>query len=424
MLSPLVDVDAWRVFCRCAPFATLPPVLLTEVFAELEMREFSAGQALVREGEAGDGLWILLSGSAHAALRHASHDTLGRFGPADVVGEMAIVTREPRTADVIADSEVRALWLPVAAFDRLVARHPVLAKVLTDLVAERLGRQSSDGLGGKSVDHYRIQRCLGRGGMAVVYQARDERSGTDVALKMMSHRLVYEPGALTRFHQEAELAQSLEHPNIVSLERLFPAFNTYFLVMELCDGLDLSRLLRARRRLSESQLRPILGQLAQALDYIHRRGVVHRDLKPANVMVTRKGVIKLMDFGLAASMTAATDETQFAPAPFEGTPAYMAPEQLGTAPLDHRADLYALACTAYELLTGLPLFKSTTLVELIQEKMAVRLPPASQLADGISDDLHHFMTSALHFDRDKRPSSVAVMLDWSAPVDLTMLGFA
>jgi hypothetical protein len=423
VLSPLVDVDAWRVFCRCAPFATLPTVLLAEVFAELEMREFSTGQALVREGEAGDGLWVLLSGSAHAALRDASHDILGRFGPADVVGEMAIVTREPRTANVIADSEVRALWLPVAAFDRLVARHPVLAKVLTDLVADRLGRQSSDGLGGKSVDRYRIERCLGRGGMGVVYQARDERSGTDVALKMMSHRLVYEPGALTRFHQEAELAQSLEHPNIVSLERLFPAFNTYFLVMEFCDGIDLSRLLRARRRLSEAQVRPVLGQLAQALDYIHRRGVVHRDLKPANVMVTGAGVVKLMDFGLAASMTAATDETQVAPAAFEGTPAYMAPEQLGTTP-DHRADLYALACTAYELLTGLPLFKSTTLIELIQEKMAVRLPPASQLADGVSDELHHFMTSALQFDRDKRPSSVAVLLDWSAPVDKTLLELA
>lgn len=417
--SPVADQDAWRTFCRCAPFATLPPVLLQEVFAAVEPRAYDAGDRLIREGDPGDGLLVLLAGTAHAALRDGT--SVGAFTTGDVVGEMALVTREPRTADVIADTPVRALWLPAASFDRLAARHPVLAKVLTDLVAERLGRSHRDGLGGKTIDRYRIDRCLGRGGMAIVYHAHDEQTGKPVALKMMSHRLVYEAAALARFHQEAELLRSLSHPNLAALERLFPAYNTYFLVMEYCDGIDLGRLVQLRRALPEAQARPILGQLAVALDYVHQRGIVHRDLKPANVMLTRSGVVKLMDFGLAAAAVEMGDETCFAPAGFEGTPAFMAPEQLSNVPLDRRVDVYAFACIAYELVTGRTLFRGTTLVELIQEKLTLRLPEAGRIGSGISDELHRFLIAALTPGRDERLASVAPLMAWAGPVDAALL---
>ena len=118
--------------------------------------------------------------------------------------------------------------------------------MLTELVADRLGRGAHDGFGGKTVEGFRILRCVGRGGMSVVYQAEDSATGEVVALKMMSYRLIYDSAALARFHQEAEILQGLDHPNIANLKRLFPTFNTYFLVMEFCNGVDLARLLGSR----------------------------------------------------------------------------------------------------------------------------------------------------------------------------------
>src|ERR671912_2180979 len=118
--------------------------------------------------------------------------------------------------------------------------------------------------------------------MSVVYRAEDQATGDLVALKMMSYRLIYDTASLARFRQEAELLQTLSHENIARLKRLFAAYHTYFLVMELCEGLDLHKLVRARGPLPEAEVRPIVGQLARALEYVHERGLVHRDLKPAN----------------------------------------------------------------------------------------------------------------------------------------------
>ena len=120
---------------------------------------------------------------------------------------MALVTREPRSATVVADSMVRALLVPTAAFDQLAARHLELTIVLTELVADRLGRAAHDGFGGKRVDGFRIVRCIGRGGMSVVYRAREESSGDEVALKMMSYRLIYDAAALARKWRLGKLAE-------------------------------------------------------------------------------------------------------------------------------------------------------------------------------------------------------------------------
>jgi serine/threonine protein kinase len=337
---------------------------------------------------------------------------------------MALVTGEPRTADVVAESPVRALRLPTAAFDRLIARHLELCIVLTNLVADRLGQEAHDGLGGKTVDGYRIVRCVGRGGMAIVYRAEDVNTGAVVALKMMSHRLTYEPNAAARFRREAELLRGLDHENIARVQRSFTAYNTLFLVMDFCEGVDLGEAIRAGRRLPESQVRRILGQLARALEHVHRKGLVHRDLKPGNVMVDRRGTVKLMDFGLAMAHTTPDGETiatMTAAGMVLGTPAYMAPEQIACAPLDSRADIYAMGCLAYALLTGRHLFSAANLLDLIREKLTLRLPPAREIGDGISEELHGFLERALRLDRDLRLASVASLMEWAGPVDLPIV---
>jgi serine/threonine-protein kinase len=190
--------------------------------------------------------------------------------------------------------------------------------------------------------------------------------------------------------------------------------------MEFCDGADLGRVLVNRGPLPETQVRRILGQLATALDYIHSRRLIHRDLKPGNVMLTRTGTVKLTDFGLATAEVGLGDETQFAPMSLRGTPIYMAPEQLSNVRLDARADIYAVGCIAYSLLTGMHLFRGANLIELVQEKMTVRLPPASELAGGISQELHDFIASAVRTNRDERPPSIAPLVDWAGPVEANM----
>jgi serine/threonine protein kinase len=326
---------------------------------------------------------------------------------------MAVVTREPRTADVVADAPGRALFIPTAAFDQLASRHLQLATLMTDLVADRLGQAARDGFGGKQMEGFRILRCIGRGGMSVVYRAQDESTGELVALKMMSYRLIYDSPALARFRREADLVQQLDHPNIARLERLFPAYRTYFLVMELCDGVDLNRLIKARGPLPEVQVRAILGQLAGALEYVHGRGVVHRDLKPANVMITRQGEVKLTDFGIAVPAVSLDMETPTGEYALLGTPAFMAPEQLSGGSVDGRADVYALGCLVYELLTGQPLFRATNLLDLIQQKLAPQLPALDGMGP-ISSDVREFLRSALRVIPAERPSSLARIVRWAA----------
>jgi hypothetical protein len=414
---PGADPILWEALRGCPALTPLPPVALGDLLASASTRSFQPGEAMIRQGDPAEGLWILLEGTAHALLRHQDGDDrrIGRFVAGDLVGEMALVTRAARSATVIADSPVRALLVPTAEFDRLAARHLGLGAVLTELVADRLGRGAHDGFGGKTVEGFRILRCVGRGGMSVVYQAEDSATGEVVALKMMSYRLIYDSAALARFHQEAEILRGLDHPNIAHLKRLFPTFNTYFLVMEFCDGVDLARLVSWRGRLAESQVRPILGQLARALEYVHARGFVHRDLKPGNVMVTRGGEVKLTDFGIAVPEVLLDDQSLSELPSVLGTPAFMAPEQLMGGPLDRRTDVYALACLAYELLTGTHLFRAKSIRELTGQKLTLQPPPAAEIGDGISDELYAFLQEALRVNPDERPASVAALVKWAAP---------
>ena len=414
-----MDPLTWNLFRRCRPLSGLSDLAMREMFAAAEERAYQPEALMMRQGDPADGLLILLEGTAHAQLQDQSGGhLLGRFRGGDIVGEMALVTREARTADVIADSPVRALLVPTASFDALAVRHLELGLVLTKLVADRLGRSFHDGFGDKRIEGFRILQSIGRGGMSVVYQAEEVATGDIVALKMMSYRLIYDAAALARFHQESALHQSLDHENIAKLKRLFPAYRTYFLVMELCDGMDLRRMVKLRGRLPEPQVRAILGQLACALEYVHGRGLVHRDLKPANVMITREGRVKLTDFGLAVPIALpGDDETGAAEEFVMGTPAFMAPEQLDRGRLDRRTDVYALGCVAFELLTGRHLFNAKNLFGLVQEKAELHLPPAADIGDGVSDELYDFMSRALRVNPDERPDTLSALVPWAATCD-------
>ena len=197
---------------------------------------------------------------------------------------------------------------------------------------------------------YRIDEQIGRGGMGVVYRAYDLRLKRTVALKLMAPELALDQRFRERFAREAELAMSLEHPNVVPIHDAGDIDGRLYLAMRLVEGTDLRALLHAEGALDPPRALAICSQVASALDAAHASGLVHRDVKPSNVLLDANEHAYLADFGLTRQFD--DPGGPVGEGSSVGTPAYIAPEQIEGGPLDGRADVYSLGCLLYECLTG------------------------------------------------------------------------
>jgi predicted Ser/Thr protein kinase len=197
-----------------------------------------------------------------------------------------------------------------------------------------------------------IVELVGQGGMGAVYRAGQRSLGRDVALKVLTVDTSADPSFAERFEREARTLAALSHPGITAVHDFGRRGPYWFFVMEFVDGANLRQMLRARE-VGPREALSIVAQVCDALQYAHDHGVVHRDIKPENVLVTRKGQVKLLDFGLAKLVGERVRDNATQAHSVMGTPHYMAPEQW-EKPLtvDHRADIYALGVVFYELLTG------------------------------------------------------------------------
>ena len=214
---------------------------------------------------------------------------------------------------------------------------------------------------GKTIAHYQITGKLGKGGMGEVYQAKDQKLGRDVAIKVLPMEFAQDADRVARFQREAKLLASLNHPNIASIYGLEESGGTNFLVLELVEGETLADQIKKGPIPVEQALKLAL-QIAEALEAAHEKGVIHRDLKPANIKVTPDGKAKVLDFGLAKAY-AGEQEINLSNSPtlsnmatqqgiILGTAAYMSPEQARGKSVDKRADIWAFGCVLYEILTG------------------------------------------------------------------------
>ena len=191
---------------------------------------------------------------------------------------------------------------------------------------------------------FEILECLGRGGMGIVYKARQKALDRIVAIKILAGEWQDAPGFAERFEKEAKLLAKLNHPNIVTIHDFGNAGGLFHIMMEFIDGVNVRDLLRDGKMPAEQAL-AIVPPICDALQFAHDHGIVHRDIKPENILLDREGRVKIADFGIATLAGDATDRS--------GTPAYMAPEQeVHAARIDHRADIYALGVVLYEMLTG------------------------------------------------------------------------
>lgn len=240
-------------------------------------------------------------------------------------------------------------------------------------------------------ERYRIERFLARGGMGEVYVGVDLRLKRTVAIKLLSPRLRSDQAVVARFLREGELLAHLEHPNVVPVYSVGDASRP-FLVMRFVEGQPLSEHLRARGRLSMDQAQSIVRQLCAGLGHIHAKGCVHRDIKPQNILIEPNGQCTLLDFGIlrpVGSLATATGH-------LVGTPAYMSPEQLRDAKsVDARSDLYSLAVTAFELLTGRLPFEAATAFDLMMKHAQAAPPRATDVCGELPSGIDAVLTRAL-----------------------------
>jgi serine/threonine-protein kinase len=230
--------------------------------------------------------------------------------------------------------------------------------------------------------------------MGIVHHADDLRLGHAAALKFLPPELAADPRRLAQFHSEVSLARQISHPNVCRVYDIGDVDGHLFLSMEFIDGEDLSSALRRRGPIPEAEAVELIRQICAGLSAVHARGILHRDLKPANIMLGAAGQVHLMDFGIAGAA-----EAQHA---IEGTPAYMAPEQLLGKELTTQSDIYALGLIIHEMLTGKSMFGAHTLEQLVARHSATAVA-APDVPAAIAPTLRKAMLACLERDPASRP---------------------
>jgi hypothetical protein len=359
----------------------------------MEVVSFAAGDMVLEQGAEGDEMFVLEQGSLRITVRNDKHVTVFECtvdAPA-IVGEMALITHEPRNATVTVEEPARCLRISKASVKDLFARHPSTAVFLTRLVGERL--MESKGI--RQVGKYEVTGRLGSGGVATVFEARHPTLGIPVALKMLSHALVFDSAFAQHFQHEAQLVAQLNHDHIVRVLDTEQAYGTHFIVMEKLTGDLLEKVIDSGQPIDWATTRRILREVCDALAYSHSQGLIHRDIKPANVFLLTDGKAKLLDFGIATRPSGGDKSGKVL-----GTPYYMSPEQISGAALDGRSDLYSLGILAYELCCRQLPFDADSLPELFGKHLTEDTPDPRLWVPDLPEDLREFILRATA----KRPS--------------------
>jgi serine/threonine-protein kinase len=268
---------------------------------------------------------------------------------------------------------------------------------------------------GSRFGSFEVAALLGAGGMGEVYHARDPRLNRGVALKILLELSARDPDRLARFKREAQLLASLSHPNIAAIYGVEEADGVHALVLELVDGPTLAEQITHGPIAMEDAL-PLARQIADALEAAHEIGIVHRDLKPANIKVSDKGIVKVLDFGLAKATDPALSSAELSQSPtlttgatragvILGTAAYMSPEQARGKAVDRRADVWAFGCVLYEMLTGRRAFEG----EVISETLAAVLrgePDWTALPESTPRAIERLLRRCLQKDPRERLQSI------------------
>lgn len=369
----------------------VPAADLLAIWRRLREVAVPAGTVLCRRGDPGDRLYLIQAGAVAVQLQHdGGQIVLRRLGPGDVVGEMALLTGQPRSADVVAVEETRLWALERDDFDTLASTNMPLLRTLnralcdlvvhmTTLVEEQVVAQQRQ-VAGLQIGPYRVVEQIGAGGMGVVYRAVHQTSGRTAAVKVLPATWGRAVEFLERLRREAAALRRIDHPNVIHMYEVDEVNGhlgsaTYLAMEWLPDALD--------RIMWASYPEPLAAQtalrfahgVATGLAAIHQAELVHRDIKPSNILLRENGTPVLIDFGLVTSGIADSSSRLTASNVIVGSADYMAPEQVAGLPLDGRADLYALGVTLYEMLAGYVPFAGKEPLATLQAHVSEAVPP-------------------------------------------------
>lgn len=393
----------YEFFIRTKLLRAIPREAVCAVLNSITFKSVPAGERFITQGEPGDVFFVIQKGSCLVEIeKNGERYPIARRKEGDVLGEMAVLTGEPRSAHVYAETDMHIWGLTKDQFDGLSRQCPDLRGFLTELAAHRF--ESDKYTADRNIGKYRITDILGKGAYGIVYKGVHRDLNMPVAIKMMKHDLAMDPDFVSSFRNEAKTIAALNHENIIKVYDIEERYRTLFIITEFLEGSPLDSLLEKTARLSVAKALPVLIQVCRGLAYAHKQGLVHLDMKPANIFLRSDGQIKILDFGL--SQPPGTEDLCCM-----GTPHYLSPEQVEGTAVDARSDIYSLGITAYEMVTGRRPFQDQDLTKLMDSHINREMPDPRQIVPGLPEDLIRIIFKAAHKNPLARYQQAELMLD-------------
>ncbi len=384
----------YEFFIRTKLLRAIPRKAVSPVLNSIFRVSLPAGERLINQGDPGDTFFIIQQGSCVVHLEKGGELIfISRLREGDVVGEMAVLTGEPRNARVTAETDLVLWGLTKERFDLLSTEHPDLREFLTELVAYRFA--SSNITADRTIGKYLITDIIGQGGYSIVYKGRHLDLEMPVAIKMMKHDMAMDPDFIRNFRQEARTVAALNHSNIVKVYDFEERYRTLFIIMEYLEGIPLDVLLSKVGPLPIKQVLELLYPIVYGLEYAHNKGLVHLDVKPANIFLPSTDQLKILDFGLACPP--GTDTLCGL-----GTPHYVSPEQIEGEMVDGRADIYSLGIMTFELITGVRPFPEDDPSIIMESHLTREIPDPRNWVPDLPEGLVRFIRRATRKDPNDR----------------------
>jgi serine/threonine protein kinase len=385
-------------------FKATPEAAHSELLFSLHRKETKAGERFIRQGARGNRFYLIQNGTCIVNLEkdNVLHPVT-RLKAGDVVGEMAILTGENRSAHVDAETDMVLWGISSSRFESICNAHPDLREFLTELVAKRFSK--SKFTVDRTIGKYVIKDVIGQGGWSMVYKGIHATLHMPVAIKMLKHDLAMDAYFSQKFHNEAKVIARLSHDNIVHVYDIEYLYKTIFIVMEYLEGISLEYELYNMPGIPFPRVLKILIQVCKGLCYAHEHGIVHQDIKPANIFLQSGDRVRIVDFGLACP-TGSEDEEDLV-----GTPHYMAPEQIDGEPVDQRTDVYSLGITAYEMATGQRPFLHKNVQDILNAHREQPIPDPRSINPHLPPEFCNLIIKAAEKDPGNRYDNVQQILD-------------